>query len=74
MAKVSKQTQASLAGKEELVQAILNVIDRSAERELVAEHLPEFFRGLDEPTLRAIAYQHGAFEEDPEYDRSEERE
>jgi hypothetical protein len=68
MTRVPKTTEAEFAGKEEMVQAIVAVLDRtfSTGRPEALEGVAEFFRVLDEPTLRAIAYKHGVFEEDLE--------
>ena len=64
-----RSTEAALEQKEELILAVLGVLDRTwtdAERPGALRQISEFFRKLDEPTLRAIAYQHGVFE--PELD------
>ena len=69
MTRIPKTTEAEFAGKEEMVQAIVAVLDRTfaaGERPQALENVAEFFRVLDEPTLRAIAYRHGVFEEDLE--------
>ena len=69
MTRIPKTTEAEFAGKEEMVQAIVAVLDRkfaAGERPQALEGAAEFFRVLDEPTLRAIAYRHGVFEEDLE--------
>jgi hypothetical protein len=69
MTRVPKTTEAEFAGKEEMVQAIVAVLDRTFASSGRAEGLAsvaEFFRVLDEPTLRAIAYTHGVFEGDLE--------
>jgi len=69
MTRVPKPTEAEFTGKEEMVQAIVAVLDRTFSSSGRAEGLAsvaEFFRVLDEPTLRAIAYRHGVFEEDLE--------
>lgn len=55
--------------KEELVQGILEEIERSytsAGPTGPTSDLAEFFRALDETTLRSIAYRHGVFEEELE--------
>jgi hypothetical protein len=69
MTRVPKTTEAGFAGKEEMIQAIVAVLDRTFASTGHAEGLAgvaEFFRVLDEPTLRAIAYTHGVFEGDLE--------
>ncbi len=69
MTRVPKPTEAEFAGKEEMVQGIVAVLDRTFSSSRGADGLAgvaEFFRMLDEPTLRAIAYTHGVFEEDLE--------
>jgi hypothetical protein len=69
MTRIPKSAEAEFDGKDELVQSIVGVLDRtfaaSARPEAMAR-LAEMFRGLDERTLRAIAYQQGLFEEDLE--------
>lgn len=74
--RVPKTTEAAVMGKEEMIRAILDVLDRTwtqAEGPGTLQRMEEFFRRLDERTLRAIGYQHGIFEEDLEPDASEER-
>jgi hypothetical protein len=69
MTRVPKAAEAEFAGKEEMVQGIIAVLDRTFASSGRAEGLAsvaDFFRVLDEPTLRAIAYTHGVFEEDLE--------
>jgi hypothetical protein len=74
----SKRTEAAAATNEELVQDILDVLQRSFTTvgpTGPTRDLAEFFRTLDGPTLRAIAYQHGVFERadevEPEPDERE---
>ncbi|MGE0556420.1 MAG: hypothetical protein AB7R55_23590 [Gemmatimonadales bacterium] len=58
--------------REELVRGILRVLQRSYTTTGPSGPtyaLAEFFRGLDEATLRGIAYQHGVFEGEAEPDR-----
>lgn len=65
----SKEAQAAAAANEELVQDILAVLQRSFTTSGPTgptRDLAEFFRALDGPTLRAIAYQHGVFEREAE--------
>lgn len=53
------------ATKEELIQGILNVVERTyttAGPTGPSGSLAEFFRALDDRTLREVAYQHGIFE------------
>lgn len=60
---------AEFEGKEDMVQAIVSVLDRTfttGGRPEGLSRAAEFFRGLDERTLRAIAYRQGVFEEDLE--------
>lgn len=71
--------QITAATPEELVQGIVAVIERTfttAGPTGPTADLAEFFRALDEPTLRAIAYRHGVFdglaEVDPEADDPDE--
>ncbi len=69
MTKISKPTEAELARKEEMVQGIVSVLDRTfaaGGRPAALLRVAEFFRGLDDTTLRAIAYRQGVFEEDLE--------
>lgn len=70
--RIPHSAQAALEQKEELILAVLGVLDRTwteLERPGALRQISEFFRKLDEPTLRAIAYQHGVFE--PELDVEE---
>lgn len=67
MTRIPKTHEAEAQGKEEVVQGIVAVLDRTfaaSARPQALHRLAEMFRGLDEPTLRAIAYQQGLFEED----------
>lgn len=69
MTRVPKAEEVEFQGKEELVQDIVGVLDRTfaaSGRPQAVHRLAEMFRGLDERTLRAIAYQQGLFEEDLE--------
>lgn len=50
------------ATREELVEGIVAVLERTYRQVGPTAGLLEFFRALDELTLRAIAYQHGVFE------------
>ena len=69
MPKISSRIVAEFEGKEDMVQAIVSVLDRtfigSGQPQALAR-AAEFFRGLDEQTLRAIAYRQGVFEQDLE--------
>lgn len=69
MTRIPKTEEAEWQGKEEIVQAIVSVLDRTfaaSGRPQALTRVAEMFRGLDEPTLRAIAYQQGLFEDDLE--------
>jgi len=69
MTRVPKTEEIEVQGKEELVQGIVAVLDRTfaaSGRPRALTRLAEMFRGLDEGTLRAIAYQQGLFEDDLE--------
>jgi len=69
MTRIPKAEEVEVQGKEELVQAIVSVLDRTfaaSTRPQALRRLAEMFRGLDEPTLRAVAYRQGLFEEDLE--------
>lgn len=73
-----KQAEVESLGRDELVQGILDRLVRTyatTESPGTLPRLADFFRSLDEPTLRAIAYQTGAFEPDlePEPGEREER-
>jgi hypothetical protein len=75
-ARVSKSTEAAIGNKEAMIRAILDVLDRTwtqAESPGSLQRMEEFFRKLDEPTLRAIGYQHGVFESELEPEESEDR-
>lgn len=77
MTHIPKPTAAALAGKEALVEALLDTIERTfpADREGdPLRQLERFLCGLDEITLRSIAYQHGVFEGDREIEPEEGRE
>ena len=73
MTRTPKPTLEALAGRDDLVSGILEVLDRTyaAGQPGAYQELAEFFRALDEPTLRAIAYRHGVFEEPPLEEREE---
>lgn len=67
MSRVPKTAEAASQSKEEIVQSIVSVLDRTFAadaRPRALTRLAEMFRGLDETTLRAIAYRQGVFEED----------
>jgi hypothetical protein len=69
-----KSSEAALLEKEELVQEIIAVLTRTwvdAEAPGSVQRLEEFFRKLDEATLRSIAYQQGVFEPELETEREE---
>ena len=73
MTRIPRSKLEADAGREELVTAILEVLDRTyaAGQPGAYRELAEFFRALDDPTLRAIAYRHGVFEEEPAEEREE---
>ena len=61
----TKQELVAAATKEELIQGILAVLERTYSTigpTGPTMTLAEFFRALDDATLRAVAYQHGVFE------------
>ena len=69
MPRSTRFTEPEFAGKEELVQGIVDILERTfatSDRPAGLARAAEFFRGLDERTLRAIAYRQGVFEEDLE--------
>ena len=69
MTRIPKSEEVEVQRKEELVQAIVGSLDRTfaaSARPRALSRLAEMFRGLEENTLRAIAYQQGLFEEDLE--------
>jgi hypothetical protein len=69
MSRIPKIEEAEWQGKEEMVQAIVSALDRTfaaSGRPQALTRVAEMFRGLDERTLRAIAYQQGLFEGDLE--------
>jgi hypothetical protein len=69
MTRIPKTAEAEVQRKEELVQAIVSALDRTfttSERPRALTRVAEMFRGLDETTLRAVAYQQGVFEDDLE--------
>jgi len=69
MTRIPRTEEAEWQGKEEIVQGIVSVLDRTfaaSGRPQALSRLAEMFRGLDETTLRAIAYRQGLFEEDLE--------
>jgi hypothetical protein len=73
MTRIPKPIMEAQAGREDLVTGILDVLDRTyaAGQPGAYLQLAEFFRALDDPTLRAVAYQHGIFEEEPRVEREE---
>jgi hypothetical protein len=69
MTRIPKHEEAEWQGKEEMIQAIVGVLDRTfaaSSRPRALSRVAEMFRGLDERTLRAIAYRQGLFEDDLE--------
>jgi hypothetical protein len=71
VSKISSRTEHEFEGKEDMVQAIVGVLDRTFGTGAAPEALARaaaFFRGLDERTLRALAYRQGVFEGDLESD------
>jgi hypothetical protein len=69
VSKISSRTVHEFEGKEEMVQAIVGVLDRTfgtGAGPAALARAADFFRGLDERTLRALAYRQGVFEEDLE--------
>ena len=67
----AKKDQAAFATREEMIQGIVTVLERTyttAGRAGSRGDLSKFFRALDESTLREIAYKHGVFEGPPEAD------
>ena len=69
MTRIPKSEEIEVQRKEELVQGIVGSLDRTfaaSARPQALSRLAEVFRGLEETTLRAIAYQQGLFEEDLE--------
>jgi hypothetical protein len=73
MTRIARPILEGQAGREDLVTGILEVLDRTyaAGQPGAYQELAEFFRSLDDPTLRAIAYQHGLFEEELRAEREE---
>jgi hypothetical protein len=74
MSKISGRTAHEFEGKEDMVQAIVGVLDRTFGTGASPEALGRaatFFRGLDERTLRALAYRQGVFEGDTEPEAEE---
>jgi hypothetical protein len=74
MSKVSSRTAHEFEGKEDMVQAIVSVLDRTfgtGASVAALARASEFFRGLDERTLRALAYRQGVFEGDLEPDEED---
>lgn len=70
----SKEAEALDVTREEMVQGILEVLERTyvgTGEPGVAHSLERFFEALDDQTLRAIAYQHGLFEPDLEVERED---
>lgn len=79
MSKTPGQVAHQFEGKEDMVQAIVGVLDRTfgtGAPPAALVRAAEFFRGLDERTLRALAYRQGVFEggADTENDEEYERE
>jgi hypothetical protein len=79
MPKISSRIVAEFEGKEDVIQAIVSVLDRTfsaGSRPHALTRAADFFRGLDEETLRALAYRQGIFEGDlepaPDEDRDRE--
>lgn len=69
MTRIPKTEEVEWQGKEEIVQDIVSSLDRTyaaSSRPRALSRMSEMFRGLDETTLRAIAYRQGVFEEDLE--------
>lgn len=73
MTRIAKPIPGASAGQDEIIAGILEVLDRTyaAGQPGAYQELAEFFRSLDEPTLRAIAYRHGVFEEEPRMERED---
>jgi hypothetical protein len=74
MSKLSARVAHEFEGKEDMVQAIVGVMDRTFGTGAGPEALAraaDFFRGLDERTLRALAYRQGVFEGDLEVEEEE---
>lgn len=74
MPRPSKKRTAAEESKEQLVGGIVGVLERTyavGGQRGVGTRLAEFFRALDEPTLRAIAYRHGVFEGEGETEPAE---
>jgi hypothetical protein len=78
MSKISGRVVHEFEGKEDMVQAVVGVLDRTfgtGAAPAALARAAEFFRGLDERTLRALAYRQGVFEggadteDDEEYER-----
>jgi hypothetical protein len=78
MTKMSRRLAHEFEGKEDMVQAIVGVLDRTfgtGASSAALARAAEFFRGLDERTLRALAYRQGVFEggaateDEEEYER-----
>lgn len=76
MDRIPKPTEASVRGREEMVQGILEVLERTfpGGHNAPMDEMAEFFRGLNTATLRSIAYQQGVFEPDLEPEPADERE
>ncbi len=73
MTRIPKPVLEAQSGRDDLVSGILEVLDRTyaAGQPGAYQELAEFFRALDDPTLRAIAYQNGLFEEELRAEREE---
>lgn len=66
MTRISKSAEAAAWTKAQMVEGIVAALDRTFPTGDIPgglSALSSFFHALDEPTLRAIAYQHGVFEE-----------
>ena len=77
MGSETKKELAAMATREEMIQGIVAVLERTyttAGPTGPSASLAKFFRALDESTLRKIAYQHGVFDSaaDTEADRDQE--
>ena len=62
---------AALMGKEEMIQGLVEAVDRTFAAGTTPEALrwtADLFRQLDDTTLRALAYRQGVFEEEPQED------
>jgi hypothetical protein len=74
MTRPSKKRTAAAESKEQLVAGIIGVLERTyaiGGQPGTVGRLAEFFRALDEPTLKEIAYRHGVFEGEGETEPEE---